>query len=145
MIRALAVTWLFAGLRIDEIYRLRVGCTSTSAAVSTEGNQSICQLEVPVNKTGTAFQKPVDGVVAEAIRAWEQVRPGQPLAADRKTGELVHFLFCYRGSQISSQYVNGTLIPLLCVKAGVPPEDARGEDHEPSRAVHHCLAALQRE
>ncbi len=126
MIRALAVVWLFAGLRIDEIRRLRVGCTWPQPASAVSADGRICLLDVPVNKTSTAFRKPVDALVGEAVANWELVRPLQPPAVDRKTGESAHFLFAYRGSQISSGYTNDALIPLLCSKAGVPTEDARG-------------------
>ena len=44
----------------------------------------ICLLDIPVNKTSTAFTKPVDPVVGEAIRAWEVERPVQPVALDDK-------------------------------------------------------------
>ena len=86
----------------------------------------ICLLDIPVNKTSTAFTKPVDPVVGEAIRAWEVERPVQPVALDDKTGELVHFLFHYRTTPFSLKYLNKTLIPALCKKAGVPREDTRG-------------------
>src|ERR1051326_9008222 len=65
-------------------------------------------------------------LVGEAVEDWERVRPVQPAAVDRKTGESVHFLFVYRGTKISGSYINDTLIPVLCSKAGVPSEDARG-------------------
>jgi len=126
MIKALALVWLFAGLRIDEIRRLRVGCTCPQPASAVSADGRICLLDVPVNKTSTAFRKPVDALVGEAVANWELVRPIQPPAVDRKTGESAHFLFAYRGSQISSGYVNDALIPLLCSKAGVPTDDARG-------------------
>ncbi len=35
-------------------------------------------------------------------------------------------LFCFRGQPIPTEYFNRALIPLLCGKAGVPLEDARG-------------------
>lgn len=126
MIKALAVVWLFAGLRIDEIRRLRVGCIDPQSVSTAAADGRISLLDVPVNKTSTAFRKPVDALVGEAVATWERIRPVQPLSVDRKTGELVHFLFAYRGSQISSGYVNDALIPLLCSKAGVPSDDARG-------------------
>lgn len=125
MIRAVMLVWLFAGLRQDEIRRLRVGCIrfqSSDAAPS----ERVCLLDVPVNKTSTAFTKPVDRVVGEAIRAWEQERPQQPLARDEKTGEQVPFLFSFRCARFSQGYLNRRLIPALCQKAGVPREDARG-------------------
>ena len=86
----------------------------------------MCLLDVPVNKTSTAFTKPVDRVIGEAIRAWEQERPEQPVARDEKTGEQVHFLFSFRCARFSHGYLNRRVIPALCQKAGVPREDARG-------------------
>jgi hypothetical protein len=64
--------------------------------------------------------------VGEAIEAWEQVRPEQPQFPDRKTGELVHLLFSYRARPLRTEYINISLIPMLCRKADVPMEDARG-------------------
>ena len=81
---------------------------------------------MPVSKTGTAFVKPVDSIVGREIEAWERLRPEQPILLDAKTGELVHFLFVFRTRQISRRYLNQTLIPALCKKAGIPREDARG-------------------
>lgn len=88
---------------------------------------AICWLDVPAHKTGTAFTKAVDKVVGEAIVAWEQLRPSQPPAVDPKTGEVVHYLFSHRSTQIGLTYLNTSLIPLLCKKAGVPESDARGD------------------
>jgi integrase len=124
MMRAVALVWLFAGLRQDEIRRLRVGCIRPQST-DTAASDAVCLLDVPVNKTSTAFTKPVDRVVGEAIRAWEQDRPDQPPARDEKTGEQVHFLFSCRCARFSQGYLNRRLIPALCEKAGVPREDAR--------------------
>ncbi|MFE2473324.1 tyrosine-type recombinase/integrase [Streptomyces mirabilis] len=38
----------------------------------------------------------------------------------------VDFLFSYRARTISSSYINSSIIPILCRKAGVPTVDARG-------------------
>ena len=35
-------------------------------------------------------------------------------------------MFCFRGSRLSTNYLNRLLVPLLCRKAGVPREDVRG-------------------
>ncbi len=87
-VRALAVTWLFAGLRSDEIVRLRVGCVRWQPPA--EGAQHrVCLLDVPAHKTGAPFTKPVDALVGQAIEAWEGVRPSQPLVLDRRTSERV--------------------------------------------------------
>jgi len=132
-VRALAVVWLFTGLRSDEIARLRVGCVrwqTVDATVQPTGEtlskDAVCLLDVPVSKTGVAFTKPVDPLVGQAVEAWEQARPAQPPFPDRKTGERVHFLFCYRARPLRCEYINHSLIPMLCRKANVPMEDARG-------------------
>ncbi len=133
MMRAMVITWLFCGLRADEFCRLRLGCIQwqgeerKSQGVEGAAEQgAVCLLQVPVNKTSAAFTKPVDRVVGEAIDLWEQVRPPQPGIVDRKTGEVVHALFSYRGYQVGHDYINKTLIPMLCRKAGIPTQDARG-------------------
>ena len=45
---------------------------------------------------------------------------------DRKTGEHHEFLFCVRGAQIGKAYLNDTVLPALCRKAGIPESDSRG-------------------
>jgi len=133
MCKALFLTWLFAGLRNNEIVRLRLGCirgqkeeVSIPGATEKLPRSSVCMLEVPVNKTSTAFTKPVDPIVGEAINAWEKVRPQGEKQSDPKTGEMVEFLFLYRLTVIGQGYLNDVLIPTLCRKAGVPRADVRG-------------------
>src|SRR6266545_2821124 len=99
-------------------------------AMLTQGSgqvpaDAVCFLHVPVNKTNTAFWKPVYALVGRYITAWEQQHPPQPRALDEKTNELVDLLFSYRGGGIGTRYLNTVLIPLLCDKAGLPRADAR--------------------
>lgn len=132
LLRALTITWLFSGLRSDEISRLRVGCIRWQSAGSDGGeagggdNPRVCLLDVPTHKTGAAYTKPVDVLVGQAIETWEAVRPAQPHIHDRRTGALVEALFCCRGRRVQNTYVNDAIIPTLCRKAGVPESDARG-------------------
>jgi integrase len=133
MVKALATTWLFGGLRADEICRLRVGCIRWQWPDgllpdfnTNPATDAICLLDIPTNKTNTAFTKPVDRNLGEAVEMWERVRPDQPPALDPKTGEVVDYLFSYRAYKLRTSYLNRTLIPMLCRKAGVPREDARG-------------------
>jgi integrase len=123
LVRALSVVWLFAGLRWDEIRRLRLGCIRWQQDAPGE---RVCLLSVPVNKTSTAFSKPVDTIVGEMIEAWEKERPSQAKLTDRKTGEQVDYLFAHRSKTLGDNYLNSVLIPSLCTKAGVPHEDVRG-------------------
>jgi integrase len=134
LVRALAIAWLFAGLRSDELSRLRLGCIRWQREeVPVPGQPTeevskapVCLLDIPTHKTGTAFTKPVDPLVGQAIAAWEAVRPVQPPMLDRRTGEHVQFLFCYRATRVAKEYLNVGLIPALGRKAGVPLEDVRG-------------------
>jgi len=122
MTRAVTLVWLFAGLRGDEIRRLRVGCVRWQE----DSRTSVCLLDVPVSKTGTDFTKPVDSTVGQAINAWERTRPAQAKLCDKKTGEMVDFLFVHRMRPLGECFLNKNLIPKLCRKAGVPQIDVRG-------------------
>ena len=105
LVRAVAMLWLFAGLRVDEILRLPVGAVRWQHQHDGgDGEGRVCLLDVPTNKTGTAFTKPVDATVGDAIEAWENLRPPQPLFEDRKTGGLVDVLLAYRGARIGEKY-----------------------------------------
>lgn len=126
LVRALAITWLFAAQRSDEIVRLRVGCVRWQPDAADPAAPPVCLLDVPVHKTGAAFTKPVDPLVGRAIEAWEAVRPAQPPIPDRKTGEPVDILFACRGIAVANTYINNSIIPFLCAKGGVPPADVRG-------------------
>ncbi len=81
---------------------------------------------MPVHKTGTAFTKPVDPPLGQAIDAWQAPRPAQPARLDRKTGEHVDMLFSVRAQPVAKHYINRTIIPALCRKAGIPAIDVRG-------------------
>ncbi|WP_234337144.1 tyrosine-type recombinase/integrase [Streptomyces xylophagus] len=134
LVRAVTLTWLFSGQRSNEIARLRLGCIRWQhdgdpvAGNSTQilARDAVCLLDVPAHKTGTAFTKPVDPLLGQAINAWETLRPNHPKRTDRRTGEQVDFLFSIRARAVSSGYINSTIIPILCRKAGVPSADARG-------------------
>jgi len=40
---------------------------------------------------------------------------------------LAQFLFFYRGQRVGNTYLNQSVIPMLCRKAGIPSADARGD------------------
>ena len=134
MVRAIAAVWCFAALRSDEIVRLRVGCVrwqQEDVAVPDTGeilpHDAVCFLDIPINKTSTAYTKPVHPLVGKQINEWERVRPKDQLQQlDHKTSEAVQFLFSYRGTRVSKSYINDVLIPLLCRKANIPDQDSRG-------------------
>jgi hypothetical protein len=126
LVRAVAAVWCFAALRSDEIVRLRVGCVRwqyEEVMIAETGEvlpkDATCFLDIPVNKTETAYTKPVHPLVGKRINEWEQLRPKeQPKALDGKTSEPVQYLFSYRGKRLSKDYINKFLIAYLCQKAG---------------------------
>jgi integrase len=132
LVKAIAVVWTHAGLRSNEIVRLRVGCARTLGddIVDDSGQitraDNVCYLDVPAGKTSEGYTKPVNIVVYNAIEAWTRIRPKQQPRLDRRTGEMVNFLFQVRNLTVDDRIVNNTLIPLLCAKAGVGMEDSRG-------------------
>jgi hypothetical protein len=126
LVRALTLTWLFAGQRSDEILRLRVGCIRWQHSDGTDPASPVCLLDIPVHKTGMAFTKPVDPLLGRRIEAWQAVRPVQPPMIDRKTGEATDLLFAVRANPVARTYINATIIPMLCRKAGVSQSDVRG-------------------
>ncbi|PKW18677.1 tyrosine-type recombinase/integrase [Saccharopolyspora spinosa] len=128
MVRALVGVWLFAGCRIDEIRRLDVDCIQRDEGRDEQTGEPfpICLLRVPQNKTTGEFTKPVDPIVGQLVEAWQHVRPPQPDIEDRKTGQRRQFLFCVRGQLIGRSYLNDTVLPALCRKAGIPETDSRG-------------------
>lgn len=132
MIQAVTIIWLFAGIRSDEICRLRVGCIrwQKDDVIILGTNEivpknAICYLEVPVNKTSPGYTKPVDRALCEAIEAWEKIRPAQPSSVDKKDGSIVDFLLMIRGRKLGRAYINHTIIP-MCRKAGIPNKDIKG-------------------
>jgi integrase len=81
MVRAIAATLVYSGLRSDEIMRLPVSCIRwqrEDVRVPESGamlpKDAVCFLTVPVNKTSGTFQKPVNPVVGHRINEWEQIR-----------------------------------------------------------------------
>jgi integrase len=73
-----------AALRSDEIVRLRVGCVRwqhedvmVPETGETLPKDAICFLDIPVNKTTTAYTKPVHPLVGQRINEWEKVRPSE--------------------------------------------------------------------
>ena len=65
------------------------------------------------------------------VEAWEQLRPTQPPMLDAKAAEMVQYLFAHRGRLLGMAFLNATLIPLLCRKAGV-------HDRRPTSGHYRC-------
>lgn len=135
--RAVALLWVTSARRPNEIMRLQLGCIrrdwdptmldERGFPISDQAEAQLCYLLVPANKTKGPFWVPVPHYTADVIAAWEGERPtNQPKLVDSKDGSLVDFLFCFRGKRLGGNFINRSLIPVLCRRAGVPEHDARG-------------------
>ncbi len=148
LVRAVGVVWTHAGLRENEIRRLRVGCSvPQTEAIETEHGEpvpagTLTYLTVPPGKTAREFVKPVSIAVHVAIKAWMEERSVQPDLLDAKTGERVQYLFAHRGKMVGQSFIDETVIPALCEKAGVPREDSRGNitSHRARASIVTALA-----
>jgi len=151
--RALALLWVTSARRPNELMRLRLDCirADVEPELLGEGDQVLDYLTVlasrerlthqegtskapllhylhiPSGKTRGPFYIWIPDYVVQAIEAWKQERPqNQDKLLDSKDREYVDFLFCYRNRQLSQGFLNRSLIPALCAKAGVEIEDAKG-------------------
>ena len=139
MLRAISVVWTHAGLRQNEIIRLRVGCARAQndpivdeAIGTTIAAGTLCYLDVPAGKTFTAFTKPVSAVVRQFITDWEAIRPEHSFLIDPKTGERIRFLFQYRGKTIGHTTINDTDHPHVVRQGRITCRRQQGQNQQPS-------------
>ena len=99
-----------------------------------EPEEDLAYLRVPVNKMQGEFWIPIPTFTADAIEAWERLRPKlQGSQIDRKENRPIDYLFMTRNQLMGGAFLNRSLIPLLCKVAGlvdesgVPLRDAVGK------------------
>src|SRR5437764_655418 len=148
--RALALVWVTSARRPNEITRLRLDCLREdwNPEMVDEDQQPVLRLlapgpkqqgedekkipkifylHIPSGKNRGAFWIWVPDYTALAITAWKAERPeGQKQLFDWKDHEYIDYLFCCRDKRIGPKFLNRSLIPALCAKAGVDLTDARG-------------------
>jgi hypothetical protein len=150
MFKAVAITWLFAGLRVDELVRLRVGCIRWQSpaggpgAASAPEAEATCLLDVPVHKTGTSYTKPVDPLVGRSIA------DGRRCARTIPTSLIPRLANSY---PCSSAGAADACRALTSIRRSSPPSArrracqnvrSRPDNRSPSSA-HHRQPALQRQ
>jgi len=159
MVRAMALVWVTGCRRSDEIRRLPLECVRSEWApemvdergVRLEPAEHLWYLLVPTNKFRGTFWTPIPQYTAEAILAWQAVRPKhQALVPDRKTGKPTEYVFQYRDKLVGKEFLNDSLIPLLCQAArltdeqGKPYRDAVGSitSHRARASTAYYLKAM---
>lgn len=108
-------TLLFGcGMRGGELCRLDTGClvVATGKAIHEE----TYWLRVPLGKLHNDRIIPVNAAVVTAIDAWVAERGPQPARRDERTGQLVDFLFTYRGAPLGLSTLNH-IVQDICQQA----------------------------
>lgn len=148
--RALALIWVTSARRPDEIIRLRLDClreewapemldedgypverVTLNDAQSESGSEGrglkLSYLQIPAGKNRGPFWIWIPDYVASEIEVWKRERPPQQRTLlDKKDRENVEYLFCSREMRVGKLFINASLIPALCKKAGVDMTDAKG-------------------
>jgi hypothetical protein len=99
---------------------------------------------VPVHKTGTAFTKPVDPLLGQAIQTWQTLRPAQPTTPDRKTGEHVDTALLPPRPAGRQDLHQPHDHPGALPQGRRPHRRRARHHHQPPRPIHHRQPALQR-
>ncbi len=85
-------------------------------------------LHIPAGKNKGAFWLWIPDYTAYTIEAWKRERPAnQKKFLDWKDQQQVDYLFCLTDDHIGPKFINRSLIPTLCAKAGVDVKDAKGK------------------
>jgi hypothetical protein len=85
-------------------------------------------LQIPAGKSRGPFWIWLPDYAADAIHAWKRERPPQQRKLlDRKDREEVDYLFCFQDLRVGASFINESIIPVLCKRAGVSIEDAKGK------------------
>ena len=100
---------------------------------------------MPTNKTATAFTKPVDPLVGDAIEAWEQVRPAHPKFTDPKTGELVDLRVLLPRLAAELELPQPSAGPAAVPQGRGPARGRPRRDHRAPRPGDDRHPALQRQ
>jgi integrase len=148
--RALALIWVTSARRPDEIIRLRLDClreewapdmldedgypvehvilNDAQSEPTSEGKGlKLNYLQIPAGKNRGPFWIWIPDYVASEIEVWRRERPAQQSTLlDKKDRENVEYLFCSREMRVGKVFINTSLIPALCRKAGVDMKDAKG-------------------
>ena len=151
--RALSLVWVTSARRPNEIARLRLDClredweptmlneeglpvervTMNADREAEQGEAEhpppkISYLQIPAGKNRGPFWIWLPDYTADAITAWKRERPPQQRKLlDRKDREEVDYLFCFQDLRVGASFINNSVIPVLCKRAGVSIEDAKGK------------------
>src|SRR5260370_4334377 len=152
--RAVALVWVTSARRLNEIARLRLDCLREEWApdmldedgqpvekVTLAGGPTpplphtpesravkLFYLQIPAGKNRGPFWIWIPDYVAAAINDWKREHPKyQQKLFDPKERRNVDYLFCYQELQVGSGFINESLIPTLCTRAGVSRLDATGK------------------
>ena len=132
LIRAVTLTWLFSGLRSDELSRLRVGCVrwqhdgapiAADARGVTGHRRRLPDRRARAQDRDRVHQTRRSDSLGQAIPGLASLaRPAQPKATrlTAKACEHVDMLFAVRGQPVARSYINRTIIPHCAPRPALP-------------------------
>jgi integrase len=112
--RASLIVARWSGARRNEIRRLTTDCLD-------EYPDGTARLRIPVGKTARERLIPLHDEAAEALRTVLALRisSADRRLPDERTGELVRFVFVWRGKLMSERHLFGTPLKQVCEVAGL--------------------------
>lgn len=130
--RAAMLLARWSGARRSEIQRLSVDCLDQYA-------DGTARLRLPVGKTARERQIPLHDEAAEALRVVLALRAkvADRMLPDERTGDLVRFVFVWRGKLMSGRHLFGAPLKRVCAATGLV--DARGRPSVTMHRFRHTL------
>lgn len=130
--RAAMIAARWSGARRSEVRRLTTDCLDSYA-------DGTARLRIPVGKTARERMIPLHDEAVEALRAVLAIRAdvADRQLPDERTGELVRFVFVWRGKLMSERHLFGTPLERVCEATGLV--DATGKPTITMHRFRHTL------
>jgi integrase len=130
--RAAMIVARWSGARKGEVRRLTTDCLDNYA-------DGTARLRIPVGKTARERMIPLHDEAAEALRVVLAIRAtvADRTLPDERTGDLVRFVFVWRGKLMSERHLFGTPLKRVCDATGLV--DAKGKPTITMHRFRHTL------
>ena len=130
--RAAMLVARWSGARRSEVRRLATDCLDSYA-------DGTARLRIPVGKTARERMIPLHDEAADALRTVLAIRAdgADRRLPDERTGDLVRFVFVWRGKLMSDRHLFGTPLKRLCETTGLV--DAEGKPTITMHRFRHTM------
>jgi integrase len=131
--RAAMIVARWSGARRSEIRRLATDCLDSYP-------DGTARLRIPVGKTARERMIPLHDEASDALRTVLAIRAdgADRRLPDERTGELVRFVFVWRGKLMSERHLFGTPLKRVCEATGLV--DSRGKPTITMHRFRHTIS-----